>query len=50
MALERILGELGELLSNPVDNLSVGPVGDDLFHWLECIICWEMDVQKENTA
>ena len=38
MALERILGELGELLSNPVDNLSVGPVGDDLFHWHGAII------------
>ena len=37
-ALTRILGELGELLSDPVDNVSAGPVGDDLFHWHGAII------------
>ena len=38
MTLKRIQRELGELLSNPVDNVSAGPVGDDLYHWHGAII------------
>ena len=34
----RILRELEDNNSNPVDNVSAGPVGDDLYHWHGAII------------
>ena len=38
VALNRIQRELGEYYSTPVDNVSAGPVGDDLLHWHGAII------------
>ena len=37
-ALKRILRELEINHSDPIDNVSAGPVGDDLFHWHGAII------------
>mmetsp|Transcript_17626 Transcript_17626/g.35766 ORF Transcript_17626/g.35766 Transcript_17626/m.35766 type:complete len:150 (+) Transcript_17626:340-789(+) len=38
MALRRLKKEMSEMTSNPPENISAAPVGDDLFHWKASII------------
>lgn len=33
MAKRRIMKELDEISKNPIENITAGPVGEDIFHW-----------------